>query len=186
MSIAAMNWVWTLEDLGPTETLLMMALADAADDDGFCWPSQVVLARKARQTDRNVRRLITRLSRQGLLRVEHRSSTGGRRSNRYWLNVGYRPGPLGSRQPDNLSGSGRAVGDPPGERSSDVPVSVGIPANGHPVRLRRGTDRTAAQPPPGEHPGPVAQPDRLSGCATGHWCPVATGHWCPVAYRNHQ
>lgn len=114
MSIAAMNWVWTLEDLGPTETLLMMALADAADDDGFCWPSQVVLARKARQTDRNVRRLITRLSRQGLLRVEHRSSTGGRRSNRYWLNVGYRPEPLGSivaslaRRSGSATGAGRA------------------------------------------------------------------------------
>lgn len=144
-----MNWVWTLEDLGPTETLLMMALADAADDDGFCWPSQVVLARKSRQTDRNVRRLITRLSRQGLLRVEHRSSTGGRRSNRYWLNVGYRPEPLGSRQPDNLSGSGRAVGDSPGERSSDVPVSVGIPANGHPVRSRNRTDCPVAQPDTG-------------------------------------
>lgn len=97
MSILAMNWVWTLEDLGPSETLVLLALADAADDDGFCWPSQTFLARKSRQTDRNVRRILNRLEGMGLLRIEARSSTHGRRSNLYYLNVGFS---LESRQPD--------------------------------------------------------------------------------------
>lgn len=128
MSVKAMNWVWSLDELAPSETLVMLALADAADDDGFCWPSQALLARKARQTDRNVRRILTRLSQAGLLAVETRSSTRGRRSNRYWLNIG---SSLESRQPDNLSGCDEAVGSSPVDNFEGAAVSVEIPATGH-------------------------------------------------------
>ena len=38
MSTRASNWVWELEDLGPSETLVLLALADQADDEGYCCP----------------------------------------------------------------------------------------------------------------------------------------------------
>ncbi len=139
MSILAMNWVWTLEDLGPSETLVLLALADAADDDGFCWPSQAFLARKSRQTDRNVRRILARLEKMGLLRVEARSSTYGRRSNLYHLNVGFS---LEPRQEDKLSGCEE-------ERlheDAQAVDTVGVPATGQDVRLRKRTICPVAQP----------------------------------------
>ena len=46
MSIVAMNWAWGRQ-LKPTAQLVLMSLADAADDDqGVCWPSIPTLARK--------------------------------------------------------------------------------------------------------------------------------------------
>ena len=105
VSTRASNWVWELEDLGPSETLVLLALADQANDAGVAWPAQGSLARRARQTDRNVRRMLVKLERMGLLSVERRSSSHGRKSNRYRLHVGARIGEsLESRQPDELSG----------------------------------------------------------------------------------
>ena len=110
MSTRASNWVWELEDLGPSETLVLLALADQANDAGVAWPAQGSLARRARQTDRNVRRMLVKLERMGLLSVERRSSSHGRKSNRYRLHVGARIGEsLESRQPDNPSGCGGPV-----------------------------------------------------------------------------
>lgn len=108
MSTRASNWVWELEDLGPSEMLVLLALADQANDAGVAWPAQGSLARRARQTDRNVRRMLVKLERMGLLSVERRSSSHGRKSNRYRLHVGARIGEsLESRQPDNRSGCAR-------------------------------------------------------------------------------
>jgi len=39
-----MNWAWR-QGLPPTPKLVLMALADAADDHGVCWPSVTTLAR---------------------------------------------------------------------------------------------------------------------------------------------
>ena len=52
MSILAMTWAWGLMDLDQSQTLVLLALADAANDDGVCWPSQAELGRKARLKDR--------------------------------------------------------------------------------------------------------------------------------------
>ncbi|MGB5255148.1 MAG: helix-turn-helix domain-containing protein, partial [Sedimenticolaceae bacterium] len=40
-----MNWAWR-QALTPTLKLVLMALADAADDQGVCWPSVSTLAKK--------------------------------------------------------------------------------------------------------------------------------------------
>ena len=147
MSTKASNWVWELEELDQAETLVMLALADQANDVGVAWPAQGSLARRARQTDRNVRRVLVRLQRMGLLSVERRSSNRGRRSNRYQLHIGARIGnPLGSQQSDNLSGCGGPVDNSPVDNLSDVPFSRAVAATGQSVRLRNGTDCPVAQP----------------------------------------
>lgn len=155
MSTRALNWVWSLDELGPSETLVLLALADQANDDGLAWPAQGSLAKRARQTDRNVRRMLVRLQGLGLLEVEHRSSTGGRRSNRYRLHVGRQLGADGgnsleSRQPDNLSG----CGDEDLHKYAEPVDIVGIPARGQSVRLRKRTDCPVAQPDTGVLPQP--------------------------------
>lgn len=44
MSIKAMTWAWGLAELPLRESMVLLALADAANDEGVCWPSQEVLA----------------------------------------------------------------------------------------------------------------------------------------------
>ena len=88
MSIKAMTWVWELQELTQSETLVMLSLADAARDDGVCWPSQAVIAHKARMGLRTVKRVIGRLRTYGLLEVYTRATQNGRRTNVYQLNVG--------------------------------------------------------------------------------------------------
>lgn len=89
MSILAMTWVWGLEALDTSQAMVLLALADAANDDGFaCWPSQETLARKSRMSVRSVKRHIATLRDAGLIDVETRSSTRGRRANLYRLHVG--------------------------------------------------------------------------------------------------
>lgn len=51
MSIRAMTWAWSIT-LPPTPKLVLMALADIADDTGLCWPSHSALAAKCSPTAR--------------------------------------------------------------------------------------------------------------------------------------
>ena len=50
-----MNWAWR-QNLPSTAKLVLLALADAADDEGNCWPSVATIAGKAGVTTRTVRR----------------------------------------------------------------------------------------------------------------------------------
>jgi len=88
VSILAMTWAWGLMDLDQSQTLVLLALADAANDDGVCWPSQAEIGRKARLKDRAVRNQIRSLEAMGLVSVSSRSTSQGRKTNVYRLNVG--------------------------------------------------------------------------------------------------
>ena len=91
MSVRATNWAWSLEEVMGSEALVLLALADQANDEGFCWPSQEKLAPKARQSVSTLRRSLRSLEKMGLLTTITRSSTRGRRSNLYLLHIGARP-----------------------------------------------------------------------------------------------
>lgn len=83
-----MNWAWR-QTLAPTLKLVLMALADAADDQGVCWPSVSTLARKCSVSTRTVRRALRVLVDQGLLVAEpRRRPDGSSTSNRYCLHLG--------------------------------------------------------------------------------------------------
>jgi hypothetical protein len=66
MSIKLMTAAWTLE-VSATEKLVLLALADWANDDGHCWPSMSQLAAKSGLTDRAVQKAIQRLAADGHL-----------------------------------------------------------------------------------------------------------------------
>lgn len=61
MSIAAMTSVWKDAPASGTELLLLLAIADMANDDFECWPSIKHLAKKVRVTERQVKRLLDKL-----------------------------------------------------------------------------------------------------------------------------
>jgi len=85
MSIRAMTWAWTAA-LSPTPKLVLMALADIADDQGLCWPSVKALARKCSLSERSVQRVLRSLESEDFLSVEAQfRKDGSRSSNRYRL-----------------------------------------------------------------------------------------------------
>lgn len=84
MSIRVMTWVWEHSEASGTELLLLLAIADAADDAGRnAWPSVNTLARKTRLAPRTVQRLLAKLAEAGHLVIT--PSKGGRSSNSYNL-----------------------------------------------------------------------------------------------------
>ena len=76
-----MTWVWDHAEAAGTDLLLMLAIADSADDQGRnAWPSVADLSRKTRLDERTVQRRLKRLRDQGRIAIE---VGGGRRRNRY-------------------------------------------------------------------------------------------------------
>ena len=61
-----MTAVWEI-DLPDSEKLVLLALADCANDEGFCWPSMATLARKCSKSDRTVQAAIKALCAAGHL-----------------------------------------------------------------------------------------------------------------------
>jgi hypothetical protein len=70
VSIRIMSLVWTTA-LPDSEKLVLLALADCANDDGVCWPSMRALVAKCSKTDRTIQAAIKSLANAGhLTRVE--------------------------------------------------------------------------------------------------------------------
>ena len=80
MSIRIMTQVWDNGPEDPGQLLVMLALADHADDSGVCWPSMERVARKARMGVRNARYVVRKLENAGYLETERSS---GRGTNKY-------------------------------------------------------------------------------------------------------
>ncbi|MFJ5151423.1 helix-turn-helix domain-containing protein [Streptomyces sp. NPDC088353] len=81
MSFKVTNWVWARSESRNGARLVMLALADRADDNGCAWPSIDDLAERTKLSPRAVQKAINTLVDSGELEVEN---GGGRhRSNRY-------------------------------------------------------------------------------------------------------
>ncbi len=73
-----MTWVWDKSPTAGNERLVLLAIADTADDDGRnAWPSMSTLARKTRLDIRTVQRVIRRLEGSGQLVVEVAAGRAG-------------------------------------------------------------------------------------------------------------
>lgn len=101
-----MNAVFDRGPENPAQRLMMLALADNANDQGVCWPSVATLARKASVVERTARRTLTTLEAEGWVAVT--ASPG--KLNVYRLNLerldpgdgslsGQPPMPTGPRTP---------------------------------------------------------------------------------------
>lgn len=77
MSIAVMTRVWESSALGGTELLLLLAIADHANDQGTAWPSIGALARKIRMSERSTHYLLARIAKTGELSIERNKGPRG-------------------------------------------------------------------------------------------------------------
>lgn len=110
MSIKYMQRVWAVKELKGGALLLMLALADHANDAGECWPSQKHLAEKARLEERQVRRVIGVLVKEGHVAIKERRADHGRKT-KYQLfpedATPYSAPIIGAQKTDKMSESDR-------------------------------------------------------------------------------
>lgn len=69
MSVRMLSRVWELSTHGGTELLMLLAIADFADDDGYAYPSVPKLAVKCRMKPRNANYILASLQASGELEV---------------------------------------------------------------------------------------------------------------------
>ncbi len=85
MSIEVMSAVWKNAPVKGGDLLVLLALADHANERGMCWPSIPTLAEKSRLSERQVYEIIGRLERKKLIDIDR--GAGSRRGNFYRVNV---------------------------------------------------------------------------------------------------
>lgn len=85
MSIQAVGWAINQKIGDATAKLILIALADFADEIGQCWPAQATLAERAECSIDTVQRKLKRLK--SLVSVTQRNTAGGRSSNVYMLHI---------------------------------------------------------------------------------------------------
>jgi nitric oxide synthase oxygenase domain/subunit len=83
MAIKIMTAVWENAPYQGCTLLTLLALADYANEQGFCWPAITTLAHKSRQSERNTQRCIQQLINDGFLSVKERTQ----QSSVYIINV---------------------------------------------------------------------------------------------------
>ena len=104
MSVRALTWALGVRVGNPTRKLILITLADAANERGECWPSQRWLAQVAEVSDRSVRAHLKALQDSGVILREPRwLTTGGRTSDLFRL--------LGMKE--DSAGPPQVVSDPP-------------------------------------------------------------------------
>ncbi len=92
MSVKHLNWAWDQQVKNPTTKLILMKLADGADESNRSWYSHKTLAIKCETSISSVRRHLSYLKKLNLIRIEHRIRTegimkGSQTSNYYYINI---------------------------------------------------------------------------------------------------
>ena len=147
MSIAARDWALR-QDLKPVPKFVLVVLADAANDQGVCWPRVSTIARKVGVSSRTVQRAIQLLICRELITAEQRyRSDGSCSSNLYRLSL---------EGGDRLSPAPDCGDTAPGHASQGLPDARVIPGT------TRGTIREPSQPPASE----IDTADRGGGAAS--------------------
>ncbi|MBB2697683.1 UNVERIFIED_ORG: hypothetical protein GGI66_002343 [Rhizobium esperanzae] len=85
MSIKVMSIVWSRAPVQSGDLLMLLALADNADDNGIAFPSVTYLASKARMSPRNVQLCLRNLERSGFIQIVPRGGPSG--ANKYRVNL---------------------------------------------------------------------------------------------------
>lgn len=88
MSNRALTWAFAqTTGKGVATKAVLVALADMADEQDSCWPSQELLADRTEQTDRSVRNAVKHLEEAGFLTRRPHFIEGKRQNDRYFLAV---------------------------------------------------------------------------------------------------
>lgn len=87
MSIKSMNWAWNQQTGSPASKVVLMKLADNADDTGYAFPSIPLIGELCEMHPRSVQRHLRKLAGRNLLCWTNRYEAGVQSSNAYWLNL---------------------------------------------------------------------------------------------------
>lgn len=120
MSIKVITHVWEHSQQRGSALLMLLAIADNANEDGEAWPSIPTLAHKCRMTERNAQMLIHRLEAAGELTVQHRRRGEKNETNLFTIAVPWR-----KTAPEGRKGLVKAA-SPPGESGFTIPGESGF------------------------------------------------------------
>lgn len=102
MSMILMVQAMKTKTGNPSRKLVLMKLADNANDDGVCWPKVEYIADHCEMSERTVQRHLRDLEKQGLIRItERKRSNSVNSSNLYTLTLNGRSEP--PTPPENTS-----------------------------------------------------------------------------------
>lgn len=90
MSVEAIAWASKQRTGSPGAKLVLIALANYANDRGECWPSQATLAMWTEQSDRTIRTHLATLESMGLITRQAREVAGSFTSDLITLNLAQR------------------------------------------------------------------------------------------------
>ncbi|MBU2708950.1 helix-turn-helix domain-containing protein [Zooshikella marina] len=149
MSIQAMTWAFSLQQLDPHKKIVLLSLADNANDEGYCWPSMDTIAKKSSMSKSTARRHIKSLETLGLLTKKIRVKTNGANGTNYFLlHVGAKP-----KEPE----PGKEPLTPKTEQNEgcqiEPPTTIGVPPSDTPItegvsKLCKGEGVRAVTPKP--------------------------------------
>lgn len=140
MSVRIMTAVWAVT-LPDSEKIVLLALADSANDEGLCWPSMATLAAKCSKSDRTVQAAIKSLVARGHMT---RSEVPGRGC-RYIIH----PTPEAASPPKPLRGeeaSPPKPATPTPEAASDKPSRTITSPEASPPPRRAGKREPSIKP----------------------------------------
>ncbi|EGQ8175198.1 helix-turn-helix domain-containing protein [Vibrio vulnificus] len=92
MSVKVMSYVWDIPSFKGSDKLVMLCLADHADDQGICWPSIDTISRKSGVSATTVKSTLKKLESGNWIAKKNRFKTAEtgrlvRANNQYQLNV---------------------------------------------------------------------------------------------------
>jgi hypothetical protein len=87
MSGKVVGWAFEQKTRTPTAKLILVKLADNANEDGYCWPSVSLIVKHTGLSERAVRENLRHLEADGLIRVDERMTKRGQASNAYQLAI---------------------------------------------------------------------------------------------------
>lgn len=87
MGIKASEWVYHHVSAPPDYKMVLVAMADHADDNGLCYPSMSTIGKKAGVHPRTAKRKIKRLIEMGVMSVNRRSGGYNNTTNQYRLHL---------------------------------------------------------------------------------------------------
>lgn len=178
MSIHVSSWVWRHAECQDNELILLLALADMANDEGVCWPSVLSLASRCRCDVRTVQRNLAKALERGELRISQRCTEG--KTNVYRFGKYHPPGTQDVTPPP---GNGH-FGHLPPESSDNHQITVNKPSNGARSDFALSSEETenkhkkAAKPDSFDQFRTFCLRNRLTEQdVTGLWCKWEANGW---------
>jgi hypothetical protein len=189
LSVKIMTQVWEESRHGGSKLLLLLAIADNANDQGIAWPTEARLATKIRMSVRQVRRLVHEIAESGEIAIEQtrkgRSTYNIYRFPSYGQPVSLNPesgGQDGDSQADIATSpeSSKEPSGPSSAKASDAPK----PSKEQVEQVWEAVDREGMPAP--IHPEARKEHARLVRVLAAHGATGADVSAVCRAYRGHK